>query len=393
MLKFKEYLAESQEHDGEMHPYLQFLTSPHGIPDDPSLHENTVIPIHQIKPAATNPLRRAKQAFDHIGNGNNPHTGEKLPTYGSKEYKKVVSDAHSRLKEHHNVDPKNLLAGNKKLQDSSGSNIKDKEGKEVFSQGLSLSPADDRHGINTCPKASKECKSACLAHTSGAMARAQATKDAKKRKTDALFKSPEDMAIALHHHISKEEKLAKKDGTYNYSARMNTTSDIPQSVYHGLRKAHPDTQFYDYTKEHKQVLHNLAHKNEEGHKNLHLTFSSTGVHHDESNWKHAREVLKSGGNVAMVSTSKNAIKGTDEKEKNKLPKVVHDHDTGEKWPTVDGDGRSKDMEGHGDARFLDKPGHVAMLHLKGVNPKAVGNFAVPHDKDRVAHVSEKLHRD
>jgi len=387
MLKFTQFLHESADHDGEMHPYLQFLTSNHGVPDDPSLHEATIIPIHQIQPAGKNPLRAAKQAFDHIGNGNNPHTGEPMPVYGSKEYKKMVSDAHARLKEKHGVDPKNLLAGNKKLQDSSGAHILDKHGKQIYSQGLSLSPADDRHGINTCPKASTECKSACLAHTSGAMARAKATQDAKKRKTDALFKSPEDMAIALHHHISKEEKAAKKDGTYSYSARMNTTSDIPQSVYHGLRKAHPDTQFYDYTKEHKQVLHNLKHKDEPGHNNLHLTFSSTGVHHDESNWHHCREVLKAGGNVAMVSRSKNAIKGKEQTAKNQLPHTVHDHDTGEKWPTLDGDGRSHDLAGHGDARFLDKPGHIAMLHLKGVNPKKAGNFSVPHGDDRVAHVS------
>lgn len=381
MIKFKEFLQLEESELG--HQYLDFLTSYIYLDD---LNES-VIPIQK---AGENPLRKVTAAFDKIGEGKNPHTGEPLHPYGSKEYKKVVADAHARLKEKHKVDPKNLLAGNKKLADSSGENIKDKEGKHIFSQGVSLAPAYKGCGVDTCPKASKECKSACLAHTSGAMARAQATKDAKIRKTHAIFDSPEDSAIALHHHIQKETKAAKKDGTYNYSVRMNTTSDIPQRAYEGLRKANPHTQFYDYTKEHKQVLHNLSNKHAEGQKNLHLTFSSTGVHHAESNWKDARKVLRAGGNVAMVSRNKNAIKGKEEKEENKLPKQVHDTDTGEKWPVIDGDGRSKDQEGHGDARFLDKPSHIIGLHLKGVTPKKAGNFSVPHDHDRIAHVSDKL---
>lgn len=353
-----------------------------------SQHEDTQpIKMH------VNPITRIQRAFDHIGNGNNPHTGEPLPAHGSKAYKEVIKAAHERLKAAHGVNPKGLLAGNKKLQDSSGAHIKDKEGRQIFSQGLSLSPAHKINGINTCPKASTECKKHCLAHTSGAMARTKHVADAKKRKTEALFNSPEDTALALHHHITNEKKLAAKskgkDDHYGYSVRMNTTSDIPQKAYHGLRKAHPDVQFYDYTKEHKQVLDNLERKKkgEEGHKNLHLTFSSTGVGHSESNWHHARKVLDAGGNVAAVSTAINAKKGKELKHNHILPKQVHDKETGKHYPTLDGDGRSPDLDGHGDARFLDKPGHVAMLHLKGVNPNQAKQFAIPHDKNtRIAHV-------
>jgi len=375
MIKFKEFITEKR-----MHPYLEFLTS-HIYPDE-DLNESTVIPIHK-----ETPIGKVKRAFDHIGDGKNPHTGESLPEYGTKAYKDMIKNVHSRLKEKHGVDPKNLLAGNHKLQDSTGEHIKTKNGKMIFSQGLSLAPAHVINGVNTCPKASTKCKEACLAHTSGAMARSQQIKDAKVRKTEALFNSPEDTALALHHHITKEKKAAEKAGDYGYSVRMNTTSDIPQKVYHGLRKAHHDVQFYDYTKEHKQVLHNLEHKDEPGHKNLHLTFSSTGVNHPESNWHHARKVLDAGGNVAMVSKSINTRPGKELKAHNILPTAVHDKETGKHYPTLDGDGRSKDLDGHGDARFLDKPGHVAMLHLKGVNPKKAGDFAVGHDHDtRIAHV-------
>lgn len=378
---FKEYVQADQEMIPE---YYEFLMSDSIFNAD--LNEDTQpITIHR------NPISRIQQAFDHIGNGNNPHTGEPLPAHGTKAYKEVIKAAHERLKEKHGVNPKGLLAGNGKLQGSSGEHIRDSQGRMIFSQGLSLSPAVKVQGINTCPKASTKCKEHCLAHTSGAMARTQQVADAKLRKTHALFDSPEDTALALHHHITNEKKLAAKskgkDDHYGYSVRMNTTSDIPQKAYHGLRKAHPDVQFYDYTKEHKQVLHNLEHKNEEGHKNLHLTFSSTGVNHAESNWKDARKVLDKGGNVAMVSQSINAKKGKEQKDHHKLPKQVHDKETGKHYPTLDGDGRSDDLEGHGDARFLDKPGHIAMLHLKGVKPKDAGEFAVAHDhKTRIAHV-------
>jgi hypothetical protein len=379
MIKFKEFVTAEP-----MDEFLEHLMSDI-YPDDFLVEEaGKVIPISKHPDT---PIAKVKKAFDHIGEGKNPHTGEALPDYGSKAYKDMIKNVHARLKEKHGVDPKNLLAGNHKLQDSTGEHIKTKNGKMIFSQGLSLAPAHKIGGVNTCPKATDDCKKVCLAHTSGAMARSQQVKDAKIRKTEALFGSPEDTALALHHHINKEKKAAEKAGDYGYSVRMNTTSDIPQKVYHGLRKAHHDVQFYDYTKEHKQVLDNLANKKEPGHKNLHLTFSSTGVNHPESNWHHAAKVLDAGGNVAMVSKSINVRPGKVAKDHNILPTIVHDQKTGKHYPTLDGDGRSPDLDGHGDARFLDKPGHVAMLHLKGVHPSKAGNFAVSHDpKTRIAHV-------
>lgn len=393
MKTFKEFLELEESEYG--HPYLDFLVSPI-YPEE--LYETT-IPIKSAEQAGSNAGRRVKAAFDAIGEGKNPHTGEPLPKFGSKEHKEIMKGVHERLKKNHGVNGKSLLAGNLKMgetKEGSGHTIKDKEGKEIFMQGMSGAPAHSCGGINTCPKASTECKASCLGKTSGAMARVPATMEAKKRKTEALIKSPEDTALALHHHIQHEQHIADKGHKggkpYSYVVRMNTTTDHPQKWYEGLRKANPKTQFHDYTKEPKQVLHNLDHKGEEGQRNLHLTFSSTGVHHPESNWEDARKILRKGGNVAMVSRAKNAIKGKEEKEHNKLPKVVHDTETGEKWPTLDGDGRSKDMPGHGDARHLDKPGHIAMLHLKGVTAEKAGNFAVPHDHDRVAHVSTSKHK-
>ncbi len=377
MISFKNYVVENSE--SPMHPYLEFLTSNIYLEED--LNENTIIPIQKESPIA-----KVKRAFDAIGEGKNPHTGTPLPTYGSKEHKEMMKGVAERLREKHGISHKSLLAGNKKLEDSSGKEIKDHSGKSIFTQGMSLAPAYKGCGVDTCPKATTQCRAACLGKTAS-LNRMKSVQDIKEKKTHALFDSPEDTALAIHDHIHREKKAAKKDGGYNYSVRMNVTSDIPQKVYHGLRKAHSDVQFYDYTKEHKQVMNHLDHKDEEGHKNLHLTFSSTGLHHDESNWKQTREVLRKGGNVAMVSMAKNAShdKSKQNDTEHQLPTHVHDTETHEKWPTLDGDGKSNDLEGHGDARFLDKPGHIAMLHLKGVKKADAANFAVSHDKNRIVH--------
>ena len=377
---------------GKDNNYLEFLTSEHHW-DLPIKEAN------EDKP--TNPIRRIESAFNAIGEGKNPISGGPMPTYGSKEYRGVVKQAHEYLKQKHGFvggTITHLLSGNAKLQHSTGEHILSKEGKPIFSQGFELSPAHNIHGINTCPKRTEihcpktgklvgGCAASCLGKTAGGNIQfPKATSEAKLKKTNALFDSPEHMAVAINHHIEKEKRAANVSSAefphgYKYAVRMNVTSDIPQAAYKGLRTKHPDVQFYDYTKEPKQVLHHLAHKNEPGHQNLHLTFSSTGVHHPQSNWSDARKVLQAGGNVAMVMNNKAPKRspktyypGKENEPKYALPTHVHDVKTGTHYPVINGDFT------RGDARFLDEPGHVVGLYKKGHSN--FGSFAVDYDKEK-----------
>jgi hypothetical protein len=112
--------------------------------------------------------------------------------------------------------------------------------------------------------------------------------------------------------------------------------------------------------------------------NYHLSLSSTGAGHEESNDKHVGRVLHSGGVVAMVFKSK------------KLPTHVVDHTTGRKFPVIDGNSDDNTFDRHTQAGLTEgKSGHgvVSGLSLKGkgVDP---GNFAVPVDEDGIAHINK-----
>ena len=120
--------------------------------------------------------------------------------------------------------------------------------------------------------------------------------------------------------ISKEldnhEKFSKKKG-YEPAARLNANSDINHE--HILPDAywerHKNVKHYDYTKVAGR-LSSPAKQENLNKKNYHLTLSSTGTGHAESNDKDVVKHLHSGGNVAMVFRTR---------EHDELPHTLHVH--------------------------------------------------------------------
>ena len=122
--------------------------------------------------------------------------------------------------------------------------------------------------------------------------------------------------------------------------RLNTTSDIPFEI-HKIFQLFPNVQFYDYTKIKKRAI-----KHAEGlmPKNYHLTFSQ-----NEANQNDSLEVLKRGGNIAVVF-------------RNKLPEFYKG------FKVVNGDEH--------DLRFTDPANVVVGLKAKGLAKTDQSGFVV-----------------
>lgn len=239
---------------------------------------------------------------------------------------------------------------------------------EFRTKGLTLAPST-HSGIDVCPNASSECKASCLGSEAG---RAHMAKDARVKRTHKLFDHPEHFYAKLDHEITSAKSAAHKAGQ-KLAVRLNVASDIPhEHLARGLFDKHKDVHFYDYTK----ITGRANHKNKPD--NYHLTLSSTGVNHKESNWSHVRKHLDNGGVAAMafhINAKSHAGKAT------ALPTHVHDEETGKKYRVIDGDEH--------DHRHLDKAYHnipdhegvIAGLKFKGGegNMEKAGNFAVKHE--------------
>jgi hypothetical protein len=183
-------------------------------------------------------------------------------------------------------------------------------------------------------------------------------------KTEALVVHPEEFALVLNYEISMFEKWSEKETErkknadtgkmevsekeiYQPAIRLNVTSDFRPRMWLPIIEAHPDTNFYDYTKLNGNPVA----------PNHHLTYSSTGfgqvidgekISHKTNNWNAMRGRMDRGDNVAMAFSSKSA-----------LPDFVVDEETGTKYQVWDGDNY--------DARFLDpKPGEEGNLLNRGM---------------------------
>jgi hypothetical protein len=197
-------------------------------------------------------------------------------------------------------------------------------------------------------------------------------KDARVKRTHKLFDHPEHFYAKLDHEITQAKSAAHKAGQ-KLAVRLNVASDIPhEHLARGLFDKHKDVHFYDYTK----IAGRANHKNKPD--NYHLTLSSTGVNHKESNWSHVRKHLDNGGVAAMafhINAKSQAGKAT------ALPSHVHDEETGKKYRVIDGDEhdhRHLDKEYHGIGKH---EGVIAGLKFKGGegNMEKAGNFAVKHE--------------
>jgi hypothetical protein len=221
---------------------------------------------------------------------------------------------------------------------------------------LYLAPASIAGVGNLCPNSSPGCRDACL-YTSGRGA-FPAVMKARIAKTQRFHKDRAAFMAELVSDVAALIRKAKRAGLIPV-VRLNGTSDLPwenipldgcaRGQYaRNLMDAFPDVQFYDYTKSYRRAE---QHATRSLPANYHLTFSRS-----ECNDRDVRRVLESGGNVAVVFSTR---KG------DPLP---------ETWngaPVVNGD--------ESDLRFLDgyhEGGIVVGLYAKGRARKDASGFVV-----------------
>lgn len=196
---------------------------------------------------------------------------------------------------------------------------------KVMTAVLYLAPARVS-GFNTCPFAD-DCADNCLFGAG----RGQMSNVRKGRinKTLWYFKERETFMNKIHKEINAHIKRCFKKG-YKPAFRINGMSDLKVENM-GLLEKYPDIQFYDYT---KNPIRMKKFINGQFPKNYHLTFSL-----GSSNKEQAKEILKLGGNVAVVFRNK------------KLPKTFWGHKVFNADKT--------------DLRFKDPKNIIAGLYAKG----------------------------
>lgn len=205
---------------------------------------------------------------------------------------------------------------------------------------LYLAPSNEAKVINTCAYASKGCRAACL-FTAGRGA-FNNVKQARINKT-LMFVNDRDLFLKeISSDILSLQKKAQKKGM-KACVRLNGTSDLAWERMMDdkgltLMQRHSDVQFYDYTKDIKRMKEYLR---GEMPGNYHLTFSRS-----ESNQAQADEVLKLGGNVAIVY---------------KNPPAPSDK-------VINGD--------ESDLRFTDPDGVIVALKAKGKAKKDTSGFVL-----------------
>lgn len=148
---------------------------------------------------------------------------------------------------------------------------------------LYLAPAK-MSGYEVCPMRNKLCTKLCLNHSGHNRIDIHENKINKSRitKTKLFFEHREFFMDWMFYEIKMYEAKAKKLG-YNFSVRLNNTSDIsPESFYKevngkqiNILQYFSHIQFYDYTKVFKRI--DLMKK----YKNYDLTFSYSGTNIDE----------------------------------------------------------------------------------------------------------------
>jgi hypothetical protein len=205
---------------------------------------------------------------------------------------------------------------------------------------LYLAPADESKVANLCPHASEGCRLSCLFSAGrGAFAN---VRDARIKKTLYFIRERVSFLKDVSKDIVALQKKAQKKGL-KPCVRLNGTSDVPwENVKNEegktLMEIHWDVQFYDYTKNPNRMKDYLKGKMPS---NYHLTFSRS-----ESNQIQADEILKLGGNVAIVY---------------KTPPAPSDK-------VINGD--------LSDLRFTDPDGVIVALKAKGKAKKDTSGFVL-----------------
>lgn len=312
--------------------------------------------------------------FDEIiseadGGNYNPNNPWHKLKRGASEYFGATPE---RQKEIHaeakGIESKKMMtpeSANPKLA-KNGEKMPDHDTKALFLAPSTMS------GVDVCPAASKECKAACLGKEAG-RAHMRPTKDAKIWRTKLMFDHPTHFYAKLDQEITSAKTAAQKKGK-QLAVRLNGTSDIPhEQLAPQLFEKHKDVKFYDYTKIAGRT------KSTKTPSNYHLTMSSTGINHEDSNWKDVRKHLDKGGVASMVFKVQTSARN---RPAGGLPTHVHDEETGKKYRVVDGDEHD---HRHLDHKYNNVPkseGIIAGLRMKGgaKNVERAGKFAVDVDK-------------
>ena len=190
---------------------------------------------------------------------------------------------------------------------------------------------------NLCGDASIGCIEICLGQHSGAAIYYPSVIQSRIAKARRFMKERAAYMRDMSKAIEAAFRKAQREGLL-LCVRPNGSTDVPfESIKGGdglsLVAAFPDIQFTDYTKSFKRAM---AHALGKLPANYHLTFS-----HSETNAVQCLEILRAGGNVAVVFG-------------NGLPDVWNG------FPVINGDLH--------DLRHLDPKGVVVGLSPKG--PKA-----------------------
>jgi hypothetical protein len=181
-------------------------------------------------------------------------------------------------------------------------------------------------GFNVCPFAD-DCALTCL-NTAG-RGQMNSVQLGRINKTRWYFLERHTFMIQLHKEIKRHINRCKIKG-FKPAFRINGMSDLKIENM-GLIETYPRAQWYDYTKNPIRMKKFIAGKFPP---NYHLTFSL-----GSTNKSDAKEILKLGGNVAVVFRNK------------KLPKKFMGHKVFNADKT--------------DLRFKDPKNIIAGLYAKG----------------------------
>src|SRR5210317_632810 len=169
-------------------------------------------------------------------------------------------------------------------------NLKIESLKKYWIKRLNLAPASIS-GFNTCASASKGCREACLHEAGNPVFMPQKTLG-RVNRTLLLFKDLARFKSMAAKEIRNHEIYCKKHNLKPV-IRLNTTSDIMfEKQKFSFMQNFPNVQFYDYTKHFNRMIKYLKGQLPA---NYHLTFSR-----NEENDTQSTQVLKAGGNVAIV---------------------------------------------------------------------------------------------
>lgn len=278
----------------------------------------TLAPLLDKRGQPTDEWTNPTQRHDLLGNGYSLHVINPL----LERIQEVIDDAAGRY-----IWPTTMLGHSSKSEKSLA---------KGFLSGVLFLASGKRSGYQVCPGASPGCRAICLGHT-GCWLKNRLHQRVQMIRTKMLHEAPDEFMHILNRDLDLLAKTASSRGL-RPACRLNGSSDLD---WINVIAAHPEIQFYDYTKCVDRMLALLA---GELPPNYHLTLSRS-----ETNWQHCKRVLETGGNVAVVF-------------RNEMPA---------EWMgycVIDGT--------DDDLRFLDPPGVIVGLIANGTARRDQTGFVV-----------------